>query len=178
MKCEACSFKPPGWYKPRGGNGAVLGVCDAGSLAQCNGVFTTNTGTLTTAAPAVTITFTVGTSNFSKFFPRGMRFSTAIDDASVNDSIDRNVGFTGLRFQGTNYKLDANNTTTSAFALTSYHALSLVEIGELEPGGQNVFVDLSLIATGLDPARGFFTQAIMYGWSIRGGGAASSAVVP
>lgn len=165
--CAQCKIPPPDWLGPVG-NGTVLGVCGVDALKQCNGIFSSNTVDLLIAGPTGTLTFDVSASNFSIFRPRGLRFHV-VDILGVNnDEIDRAVAFTALDYQGTNYKLDGNLTPLSSFSLWADHALSIVELGDLVPGGQDVTVDVSLYsATFVGTLR---VMALMYGWARRGQG--------
>lgn len=177
--CSCGPIKPPAWH--RAGNGGALGVCPAGSLAQCGAIFTSNTVNLTQAAPAQTLTFTVDTSFFTVFRPAGLRFHVNQDDGLNNEEVDRVVAFTGINYQGINYKLDTNNTPVSAFSIYGEHALSLVELGDLISGAQNVTIGVVLQTTNLNVARSMNVSALMYGWSKRGAGGAAiggSAIVP
>lgn len=178
MSCGGCaSCKParPAWVGTRG-NGSIVGVCPATSLEQCNGVFTSDTVGINAGAPTLPITFDVSTSNFERFRPQGIRFHVTDLAGLIHEDLERDVGFTNIQFQGTNYKLDANTTALSAFSIYGFHALSLIELGDLVPGGQDVTVTLNLIATG--SASTYQCQGIMYGWAVRGGGTAGSAIVP
>jgi len=177
--CSCGPIKPPAWH--RAGASGALGVCPAGSLSQCGAIFTSNTASLTAAAPASTLTFTVDTSFFTVFRPAGLRFHVNQDDGLNNEEVDRTVAFTGINYQGINYKLDENNTPVSAFSLYGEHALSLIELGDLISGAQNVTIGIALLATALDAARTLSVSALMYGWSKRGAGGAAitgSAIVP
>jgi len=176
MSCNgSCKPSRPAWVNERG-NGSIVGVCPASSLEQCNGVFTSNTITINAGAPTLPIVFDVSTSNFERFRPRGIRFHVTDNDGLLHEDLERDVGFSGIQFQGTNYKLDANTTALSAFSIYGYHALSLIELGDLVPGGQDVSVACQLIALG--SATDYLVQGIMYGWAVRGGGSAGSAIVP
>lgn len=174
--CACGPIKPPAWH--RNGSGSI-GVCPAGALSQCGALFTSNTVNLTAGAPTGTLTFTVDTSFFTVFRPAGLRFHAVQDDGLNNDEVDRTVAFTGIEYQGINYKLDANNSPISAFSIYGDHALSLIELGDLLSGAQNVTIGIGLLST--TTAATIRVTAMMYGWSKRGAGGAGlagSAIVP
>ncbi len=176
MGCNgACEAPRPTWISTRG-NGSIVGVCSAASLEQCNGVFTSDTQDIDTGSATGELTFDVSASNFERFRPRGIRFHVTLEDGTPDDHAERNVAYTAISFQGTNYKLDSQETSLSAFSIYGVHALSLAEFGDLVPGGQDVKVSVKLLATA--SGKTYRTQAIMYGWAVRGGGSAGSAIVP
>ena len=173
--CQSCKPARPAWVNTRG-NGSIVGVCPATSLEQCNGVFTSDTVDINAAAPALPITFDVSTSNFERFRPAGIRFHVTDNAGVLHEQLERDIAFVNIQFQGTNYKLDANETAASAFSIYGFHALSLIELGDLVPGGQDVTVAMTLLAAA--SASTYRVQGIMYGWAVRGGGTAGSAIVP
>lgn len=177
--CHTCTVPVPDWYSRGTGNGAVTGFCPNTSLKQCNGFFNTDAVDL---LPGTTDTddavFDVSESNFTHFQPRGLKAHVTETSMAITFQTERALGVDDIDFQGTNYKLDDFNTPLSAFAWWAEHALSMFEIGELSPSGQDVTLTTNTIATNALTYRTIYT---MIGYAVRGGGKSTghgSAIVP
>jgi hypothetical protein len=176
---ERCRLEPPVWFSAKNKNGNISGAISMVELAQCNGIFTSNTVALSAAALADTLVFDVKTSNFTRFAPVGLRFLvTILGGLSTAGSYDpaQAVHFTAIRFQDTNYKLDRNNTLCSAFGTEGDNALRVQELPELFPGGQNLEIDVGYATTG-DDTTIYLVSALLYGFASRGGSSAPTGIV-
>jgi hypothetical protein len=135
----------------------------------------------------VTATFDVSQSNFTRFFPvalqcqvSGQFRNTAIGSAPADERrMEDGVAMTALRFQGTNYLLSTNNLPVSLISVWAQRAMKCWELGELEPGGQDVFIDC--VST-VDPGGGapidLDVTFWMIGYAQRGGGGSVGSTIP
>lgn len=183
-----CKIPVPSWYRNNGSNGAVTGLCSSASLEQCNGVFASDTITVVPGGPVVTATFDVSQSNFTRFFPVALQCqvsaqfrNTAAGVAAADERrMEDGVAINALRFQGTNYLLSTNNLPIAVISIWAEKAMKCWELGELEPGGQDVFVDaISTVDPGMLPVPiNLDVTFWLIGFSQRGGGGSVGSTVP
>lgn len=162
-----CPFPPVPWEKSGTG---LLGLCTESMLQQCDVIWPSDVGALTSGAPTDTLNWTVTDVGFSELQPIGLKISVVADDGADSNEIDRLAGFSSIDFQNNNF-VPQKGTVTPFSMIAPYcnRALRITELGIIKAGANPVAMDINLLA--LAYAGTLRVVGTIYARSIRGGNA-------
>ena len=150
-----CSVEPPAWFR----DGDAMG-CGPGSMRQCNAVFASSVAV--GMAAAGTLTFDCSASNFQRFKAGGIHFFAA-NLADTDSDHTRGFTATALTFAGTNYLGGTGALNLAFYGVNQAQALSVVDLPELTPGGQ----DVTMTVQNVNSATNLTLYAWMFGFALR-----------